>query len=317
MRPTRTDIRSFARMVAREPLVHFALLGAALFAVYALVGHRGQRGAGEASVLPISRRIDIDRALLERLGEGFRRAWKREPTREELAEMVLDHVNEEMLYREAQRLRLDRDDPAVRRRMIEKVTVMKQPQAPVPEPSEAELRRWFDQHPHHFHEPDRFWFRQLFFDPQRRRASLNEDAAKVLAELRRDGDGDRLPPAATGDVSSLPPVVEAMPALQVAHLFGKGFLGSLAGAPVGRWEGPLSSTQGLHLVRLERRQMARDPAFAEVQAAVRADWITARSKGTLEAAGQLLPQYQIHIAPDSRQQLTGASLLAPVLEAAR
>ncbi|HET6283508.1 MAG TPA: peptidylprolyl isomerase, partial [Polyangia bacterium] len=209
------------RRIAREPLVHFAVLGAALFAVYGVVNRRGAPGAGGSSMSPVNGRIDIDQVLLERLGEGFRRAWKREPVREELAEMVLDHVNEEILYREAQRLRLDQDDPAVRRRMIEKVTVMRQPQTPVPEPSEAELRRWFSEHPHHFHQPDRFWFRQLFFDP-RRRASLNEDAARALDELRHDGEDGRrpVPGAGVGDVSSLPPVVEGMPALQVAHLFG-------------------------------------------------------------------------------------------------
>jgi hypothetical protein len=108
-----------------------------------------------------------------------------------------------------------------------------------------------------------------------------------------------------------------MPEVQVAHLFGRGFLDSLGAVPLDRWEGPLSSTQGVHLVRLTRRQPPRDPTFEEARASVRADWITARSKGYLEAAARLLPSYRIDVAPEVRRRLEGAPLLAPVLEQRR
>jgi peptidyl-prolyl cis-trans isomerase C len=222
--------------------------------------------------------------------------------------MVLDHVDQEVLYREALLRHLDRDDPAVRRRLVEKVTVMEH--APLPEPSPAELRLWFDQHRHHFSEPGRLSFRQVFLDPRLRRGDVSEDARQALAVLERGG-------LLKGDQSPLPVEVDAMSEMQVAHLFGKGFLDSLAAVELGRWQGPLSSSQGVHLVRLARRQPARDPSFEETLAAVRADWITARSKGYLDAAARLLPRYQIEVAPAARRKLAGAALLAPVLEAAR
>jgi peptidyl-prolyl cis-trans isomerase C len=291
----------------REPLAHFAALGLVLFALYHLV--RPTAGArGEAS------RIEVGQAELDRLEGAWKRSWKRAPSRDELAELVRDYVDEEVLFREASALHLERDDPAVRRRLIEKLAVMKHPQAPQPEPSTDELRRWFAERRHRFHQPGRFWFAQVFFDPNRRRGALNDDAAAALALLLRASPE---PPEAAGDPSPVPAHAEAMTDLQVAHLYGPGFLGSLAGIAVGRWQGPLSSTHGVHVVRIERREEARDPTFEEAMPAVRADWITSKSKGYADAAAELLPRYRIELGPAVKARLAGAAQLAPLLRERR
>jgi peptidyl-prolyl cis-trans isomerase C len=254
--------------------------------------------------VPAPRRIQVDSALVDRLADSFGRAWQRDPTRDELAEMVLDQIDDEVLYREALAEGLDRDDPAVRRRLIEKLTVMRHGE--VPAPTAAELRQWFAQRRHHFHQPGRLWFEQLFLDPGKRRGAISDEARVALAALQR---GE----AVAGDPSPLPAVVDGLQDMQVGHLFGKGFLDSLGGVALGIWQGPLSSLRGVHLVRVTRREPPRDPPFEEVAAAVRADWVTARSKGYLEAAAGLLPRYRIEIAPEVRRRLEGAPLLAPVL----
>jgi peptidyl-prolyl cis-trans isomerase C len=262
-------------------------------------GYRAVRPAA-----PAPGRIEVDAPLVDRLADSFRRAWQREPGRDELAEMVLDHIDDEVLYREALAEGLDRDDPAVRRRLIEKITVMRH--GAVPEPSQDQLRQWYAQRRHHFHQPGRWWFTQVFLDPGKRRGAVSEDARAALAALER---GEPV----AGDPSPLVATVDGLQDMQVGHLFGQGFLDSLSAGAVGRWQGPLSSLRGVHLVRLTRREPPRDPPFEEVAAAVRADWITARSKGYLDAAAGLLPRYQIEVAPAVRRRLAGAPLLAPVL----
>jgi hypothetical protein len=290
-----------ARRLAREPLLHFAALGALIFAVHAF--HQRPRAAGD--------RIVVDQAMLARLDDAFRRAWLREPTRDERAEMVLDQIDDEILYREALARHLDRDDPAVRRRLIEKVTVSEQPHGPIAEPSEAELRRWFEEHRHHFREAARFSFRQIFFDPRRRGSAVNDHARAALSVARAPQAASQAGPP--GDPGSLPAEVTSMPEVQLGHLFGKGFVDSLASVALRSWQGPLSSTQGLHLVWVTERLPARDPPFEEVRSAVRADWLTARSKGYLQAAAGLADRYRIEISPEARRRLQGAPLLAPVL----
>ena len=48
---------------------------------------------------------------------GFSRTWQRPPTQQELDGLVEDYIREEVLYREALAMGLDRDDTIVRRRM--------------------------------------------------------------------------------------------------------------------------------------------------------------------------------------------------------
>jgi hypothetical protein len=84
------------RRAAREPLLHFAILGGLIFALQAAL-HRGHADTGAAGAARPA--VTVDAATLDRLAGTFRRAWKREPTRDELAEMALDFVDDEILYR--------------------------------------------------------------------------------------------------------------------------------------------------------------------------------------------------------------------------
>jgi hypothetical protein len=96
----------------REPLGHFLLLGAVLFGVFAWVGDRGSARAGHIVITP---------GHLEHLTVNFTRTWQRSSTAHELAGLIDDYVREEVLYREAVALGLDRDDTIVRRRLRQKL----------------------------------------------------------------------------------------------------------------------------------------------------------------------------------------------------
>src|SRR6187402_3586883 len=103
--------------VLREPLVHFAVLGALLFALSALA-RRGAAdprspaparaaGAGARTVTIATSDVDAARAQ-------FRAASKREPSPLELADLVQSVISEELLFREGMAQGLDRDDRVVR-----------------------------------------------------------------------------------------------------------------------------------------------------------------------------------------------------------
>ena len=100
------------RKLLREPLVHFLALGAVLFGIGILRGE----GAG-----PATNRIAITPGAVERLLEGFRLTWQRPPTESEFRGLVEDYLKEEVLYREALEMGLDRDDQIIRRRMRQKL----------------------------------------------------------------------------------------------------------------------------------------------------------------------------------------------------
>ena len=101
------------KSLLREPLVHFLLLGALLFALDAWLRPGGAPAADTAIV--------VGEARVRSLSQNFARVWQRPPTRIELEGLVEDHVREEVLVREALVLGLDRDDAIVRRRLRQKM----------------------------------------------------------------------------------------------------------------------------------------------------------------------------------------------------
>lgn len=88
------------RRLVREPLIHFAVLGAALSGAYSVV----QPAASDTSAIVVS--SDRIAAIVAQ----FRDTWQRPPSREELDALIESYIREEVFYREGLALRLDRDD---------------------------------------------------------------------------------------------------------------------------------------------------------------------------------------------------------------
>ena len=125
--------RDRAAIVLREPLVHFLLAGALVFAV--LSGRAPDTG---------ERRIVVNETVVTGLVNGYVQSFRRPPTDEELDGLIRDYVRGEVYYREALRLGLDQDDAVVRQRMVAKMDMSASAAAEIAEPHEAELRAYFE-----------------------------------------------------------------------------------------------------------------------------------------------------------------------------
>ena len=169
----------------REPLVHFLLIGAALFAIYAYL-HRGRMG------IESSHQIVVSLDELRQMDLYFVSQWHRQPTVKEFNAMVEDKVREEVLYREALAIGLDNDDTIVKRRMAQKMQFLAEDVAAAHEPSTAELKAWFDQHKDKFALPSRYSFRHLYFSPDKRGKNAPDDAAKALAKISGQPEDSKL-----------------------------------------------------------------------------------------------------------------------------
>ena len=119
----------------QEPLLHFLLIGAALFALFYQV-------AEPESVS--DNRIVISEADIDRMITLFERKLQRLPTQQELNGLVEAQIREEILYREALAMGLDQDDTIVRRRMAQKVEFMFNDLADAAEPTDEELQRFLE-----------------------------------------------------------------------------------------------------------------------------------------------------------------------------
>ena len=258
----------------REPLVHFLVLGGVLFAIFG----RGGSDAGAAD-----RQIVVSEADIERLAEGFSRTWHRPPAADELQAQIQDYIREEVLYRTALALGLDKDDTIIRRRLRQKMEFLSEDA--VPPPQEADLRAYLQAHPEKFRTQPLISFRQVFVS-QTRGASAEADARQILAWLT-SGASDG---ANVGDPLLLGDDFSRMPLDRIAALFGDSFAQAVVQSAPGSWVGPLRSAYGLHLVLVAAVQPRDLPPFEEVRPAVEREWFAER-----RAAAQAV-QYQALLA---------------------
>lgn len=266
----------------REPLVHFLLLGAALFALYGLVARDDGGPAGE---------IVVTEGRVRSLAETFTRTWQRPPTATELDGLVEDFIREEVLYREAVALGLDRDDTVIRRRLRQKLEFVSG-DATAAEPTEAELAALLAANPDAYRVEARVDFSQVLLDPVRRGTALEADAAALLDALR----SGRATAAQAGDGRLLEPGYTGLSETDVGRLFGADFAAALRDPPVGEWFGPVRSGYGVHLVRIEARTPGRPALPAEVRDQLVRDWAAGQRQRLLDAQyAELRDRYVIRV----------------------
>lgn len=264
----------------KDPLVHFLLIGAALFLFSAWRGESIETGR---------ERLEITAVQVEQTASSASLLQGRPPTREQLEALLEPVIRDEVLYREALALGLDVNDDEVRRRLIEKMLTVTQDLAdPEPESPEA-LRAFYAEAPERFEMPERVSFEQVFLSPSRRGDALESDAAAVLAALRGGAD-----PLTAGDRTPLRGRYEDAPSEQVAVLFGDDIAQRLFTMDAGEWQGPFRSDFGVHLVRLVEREERRVPPFEEVVGRVAAEFAAVRRQEANEAVyRQMRDRYDV------------------------
>lgn len=278
--------------LAREPLIHFVLIGAAVFGVYTLFSGGGEEPRD---------RIVVTDGRIEQLAQIFNRTWQRPPSEEEMRGLVESYVKEEIFYREAIRLGLDRDDTLVRRRMQQKMEYLTEPDDTLLRADDADLKAYLEANRSAFRVEPQFAFDQVFLKrgdqgeaalarADRVRNALNEAAvaeAAVAEAAAAEADD-------AGDPTLLPASIRLSPLSQIARSFGDGFADSLERVAGDEWAGPIESPFGLHLVRVTGRVDGYDPDIEEIRDDVAQRWRDAQRQAFKEAAyGQLRARYEI------------------------
>ena len=234
------------------------------------------------------RHIVVTAAKRRWLDEHLERQWRRPPTAAESDRSVADFVREEVLYREALALGLDRDNLVVRRRLVQKMEMLALRGRPGI--TESDLMDYYLAHRADYALPESVSFRHVFFSAAIRGAGARAAAGAALAEVR-DGGASGL-----GDPPPMPPEVSDWTRTMVEARFGADFAASVFEAGPGSWSGPVASAYGYHLVLVTRRAAARVPDFAEVAARIATDLDAARRAGALDRIyAEVRDGYQVEI----------------------
>ena len=270
----------------RDPLLIFLLLGVGVFAL----DRWSESGAARRQVIEVTgEQVERDRAR-------WVAQWGRQPTGPELQALIDETVQEEILYREAQRLGLDRDDAVVRRRLAQKLTFRLEDASDRAAPTTDEVEEYYAQHADRYRQPRRTTFVHVFLSADRR-ADAARDAVALLREVRTGDDGRW---KQLGDPFMLLRTYADRTDREVAALFGEPFAAAVSEFAAGEWNGPIGSAYGTHLVRVTGRTESRLPALAAVRDRVVADLGEERRREQTRAAFQAVrARYEVRLPVSS------------------
>jgi peptidyl-prolyl cis-trans isomerase C len=283
---------SSPRKWLHEPLLHFLAIGLLLFVVDGML-NAGPGRSGNAG------RIEVTEGDLRQLEAAWIAQWRRPPTPDELRNLLAARVREEILYREALALGLDRDDTIVKRRLAQKMEFLAEDVSGLREPTADKLRAWYVKNGERFALPGRRSFRHLYFSVDQRGERAREGAARArerLAGVPADAPGA----AVLADPFMFQDYYADRTPEQVAGVFGSTFAEALFRLEPGSWQGPLESGLGWHLVWVTSSVPGRAPAFEEIEAPVRAGWMDERrAESRRRAFEAMAARYQV-VLPASR-----------------
>lgn len=262
-------IWSLLQTLGREPLLHFVLIGAAVFLVFPSEAQRPDPAED-------SRVIEITEQALSLAEARFVSTWNRAPTAAEAQELVDELVREEVLVREALALGLDSGDGVIRQRLRMKMEFIGEAATTALEPTPAELEAWYADNAVSFAPPASASFAQILLKSP-------SDAEVVLAALAAGAE-----PATLGLGTQLPGEVDRSPQPAVDGVFGAGFFEALRALPRGEWAGPVRSGYGSHLVRVLDMTEPEPPPLDDVRAQAVDRWRSDQAAMVREAQYEAL-----------------------------
>lgn len=266
----------------KEPLVHF--LGGALL----VFGFFWATGTNRD---PADYAIIIDQSDVDRLRAGWIQNFRRAPTQQELDALIEQEITEEIYYREALRLGLDRNDAVIRRRMFTKMRFLDNQDAAESEPSDSQLQQWMEKNPDKYRLSASYDLEQIYLGQ-----ALAADG-QAVEELLDDLNSGTVAPKDISKPISLPQRLVAADTFNITRQFGEQFALDLEKQEPGQWVGPVSSGFGNHLVKITSKTPGKPAALDDVRQAVTNDWRAAQKQRLEEdALEQYRSQYDIKIA---------------------
>ena len=234
-----------------SPLFHFLLAGFFIFATSYYIGKSRD-----------AHRIIIDKKVVDKLVLSWQTQFGKMPTDRELKIAIDDYVKQEVLYREAETIGLEKDDEIIKRRLQQKMSFILKDNLVVPDPNEQELDTYYKKNAEKFADPPKVSFSHIYFSSDNETQEKTKGrAAAVLQQLQSEKSRTRGPEL--GDRFMLLYDYNDVSESDVKGLFGDSpFTDTLFTAKENQWSGPFMSGYGFHLLYINKRLPAAIPALA-------------------------------------------------------
>ena len=264
----------------------FLAIGAGLFALNEFVND-------DVSAETSQNQIRVEQGNYNMLNATFKKQWNRSPTEAELNSLVENYIRDEIFFREAKILGLDKGDTVIRRRLAQKMEFLVGDIGTSIEPTLEELNEFYQENSEKYQTSGNISFVHVFLNPDRHSGSMPQ-AIEALQESLTDITPQESLSMELGDSIMLPYVFEDTPMDQVDRMFGSGFSENLKPVDLLKWQGPIQSGFGMHFVFIIDRTENSLPPLDTVITDVRQDLqYQKRKKFEDDAYQQVKERYEI------------------------
>lgn len=269
------------RRIFREPLVHFMLIGAALFFLFAAITPARQNN--ETIII-------VSSTLQDNIAARFKSTRQRLPTAPEMENLIQNHLREEVLYRQAVALGFNNNDTVVRGRMRQKMEFVADSAARLIEPEQAELQAILDADPEKYSTPGQITFRQVYLGDQTDTGFVTS----VKEQLDEIGLSEGV--VEIGVRTLLPHEMDAASTRNIGSVFGPNFAAAVEELETGIWSGPLVSAYGGHFVYLIEKTASAPLKVEDIHDTLVNEWRFTKSQELKDKQFEdLLAKYEVII----------------------
>jgi len=270
--------------ILKAPLLHFALLGALLFVLYAWLNPNSMERDDQ---------LIISKGEIQHVVNIYENKWKRKPTEKVLKSLLDDYVLTQIYYLEGIKLGFDKNDNQIKRRVRQKMEMVSSNIFSALDVKDEALQTYLDEHPQKYAKDTVYSFRQIYVDKNKHRDDLKTYLEIVRKQLRESD-------VALSDPIMMQEHYDNVSSFSVNRELGKDFAKQLDGLVVGQWSEVLKSGLGLHFVKLEKKVVSKKPTLDEVRDAVLKDYLHEKRKDMMEKQNQqMLKMYDVVIETNS------------------
>jgi peptidyl-prolyl cis-trans isomerase C len=270
-----------------EPLIQFLILGVLLFLLTSYIRQYTDMQ---------SREIIVDNERIGMMVMNYKTQTGDLPNKQQLDAMIDHYIREEISYREAKKMGLDKDDEIIRRRLSQKFDFLQTDLTELSQPSEENLNQFYKNNPELFRSEARVSFSHIFFSRDNSSDTIAKQRALVRLGQLKQSTIQRAPEK--GDHFPLQYDYTDQAAVDIQQNFGdKPILHALFNAPLHTWIGPVQSGYGWHLVYITKRDSTVQIPFATIKEEVKAQYLEAeKTKQNKKVFDKLSEKYIINRA---------------------
>jgi peptidyl-prolyl cis-trans isomerase C len=257
--------------IIRKPLVHFLLLGTVLYLLYGFISDK------IVEAIDIERTITVTNGEIAMMEDSWQKQWNRPPTEEEREGLINAYIKEMVFYRVALEMGLDKNDVRVRRLLGQKLQFITNDLIKPEPPVDNELERYLKDNSERFTSPQRVTMTQIFFDPDKRENQTLVDAENAILILNKIDIGS-VNASEYGDRMMMQNYYPRKTESEIAKYFGSEFAKSVFELETNKWQGPILSGYGTHVVYLHDRQIPDTPNLNDIMEQVTWEWMNEKQQ---------------------------------------